>query len=330
MGRYKTEFWVGLVAVVGVLTALYMVHRTGDLRFERHSGYPVAVNVSDVAGLDTGDSVRVAGVYVGKVEEIRLVGSVGRVILSISNDVALYEDASARVSTYGLLGDRFIAIEPGSPGLRRLGPGDEIRTAQVPESMDVFLDRLSQVAGDIKRVTESLSNVLGGPEGENALREILTNTQELSRELATMAKENQGQIREITSNLASLTQEMEGVVSENREAIRKTMAAMPETAENLRGFTEEAHLFLKENRQGLSETLEQLRLASAKLNASLENIESVSKTIREGEGSLGKLVQDEALYDEAKNTLVEMRNLIEDLREQAPISALISVGGAAF
>jgi len=330
LGRYKTEFWVGLVVVVGLLTALYMVHRTGDLRFRPQPGYQVAVNIPDVSGLDVGDSIRVAGVYVGKVEEIRLEGRVGRVILSISRDVVFHEDASAQVRTYGLLGDRFVSIDPGSPSLPRLEPGSDIRAARVPESMDMLLDRLSQVAGDIKRVTESLSNVLGGPEGETALRDILTNTQQLSGELAAIARENQGQIREVTSNLASLTREMDGIVTENREAIRKTLAAMPETAENLRGVTGEARLFLEENRQGLSETFEQLRLASTKLNASLENIQSVSERIREGEGSLGKLVQDEALYDEAKNTLVEMRNLIEDLREQTPISAFISVGGAAF
>lgn len=330
MGRFKTEFWVGLITVLGVLVGLYMVFRTGDFRLDRRPGYKVAVELSDVAGLDVGDSVRVAGVYVGKVEDIRLDGGVARVVFSVDPDVEIYEDASVRVSTYGLLGDRFISIDPGSPSLPRLGPGAEIRTAEVPESMDVFLDRLSRVAADIKRVTENLSNVLGGPEGEKALREILTNTQELSRDLASIARENQGQVQEITTNLASLTREMEGMVSENREAIRKTMAAMPETAENLRGVTEEAHLFLKDNRQGLSETVEQLRMASVKLNASLENIELVSRKIQQGEGSLGKLVQDEGLYDEARNTLVEMRNLIEDLREQAPISAFIAVGGAAF
>lgn len=331
MGKYKTEFWVGVFAVVGVFTALYMVHRTGDLKFERHPGYRVAATFSDVSGLDVGDSVRVAGVYVGKVEEIRLEkGGVARVALSVSNDVVLHEDASARVGTYGLLGDRFVSVDPGSPDLPRIEPGGEIRTARVPESMDVFLDRLSLVAADIKKVTESLSNVLGGPEGEKALRDILTNTQELTRDLSQMAKENQAEIRKITTNLAGLTGEMQGVVSENREAVRKTMAALPETAENLRGVTEEAHRFLQENRRNLTETVEQLRLASERLNASLEQIQQVSQKVQAGEGTLGKLVQDEALYEEAKNTLVEMRNLIEDLREQAPISAFVSVGGAAF
>ena len=71
-------------------------------------------------------------------------------------------------------------------------------------------------------------------------------------------------------------------------------------------------------------------MASLQLEASLKAMEQVSGKIREGEGTLGKLVQDDALYVEAKATLREMRNLIEDLREQAPISAFIAVGGAAL
>ena len=62
----------------------------------------------------------------------------------------------------------------------------------------------------------------------------------------------------------------------------------------------------------------------------LDMLDRRSQRIREGEGTLGKLIYDEALYEEAKNTLTEARNLIEDMREQAPISAFISVGGAAF
>ncbi|MEW6444403.1 MAG: MlaD family protein [bacterium] len=330
MSRFKTEFWVGLFTIAGAVLALYMVARTGDLRFERREGYRLQATFRDVSGLDVGDTVRIAGVYVGEVRDIRLEDAVGKVTLSILPRVVVHEDASARVGTYGLLGDRYVSIDPGSPELPPLGPGDEIRNTQVPESMDVFFDRLNQVAGQVEQVTDNLSKVLGGPEGEKAMREIVTNTQEVSRDLARMTRENQAQIREITTNLAGLTRQLDGIVAENREAIRKTIAVMPETAESLRGVAREANDLLKNNRQNISDTIEQLRVASVRLNASLENIDLISRKVKEGEGTLGKLVQDQGLYDDARNTLVEMRNLIEDLREQAPISAFTAVGGAAF
>jgi phospholipid/cholesterol/gamma-HCH transport system substrate-binding protein len=328
--RYTTEFWVGLFTLISLLIALYMVFRTGDLRLERQPGYNVLVDFPDVAGLDVGDTVRVAGVEVGKVESISLKENLGQVTLSINHRVPLYEDATAQVETYGLLGDRYISIDPGHSKLPRVDPGGEIHSAVSPEELDALFAKLSEVADDIKAVTTTLRNVLGGEEGELALREILENSRDLSKELVQTVRQNQEDFRQITKQLALLTREMQGMVAENREAVRRTLATVPETAENVRKITTDARRLFDDHYEDISETLSNLRVASLQLEASLKAMEQIAGQIREGEGTLGKLVQDDALYVEAKSTLREMRNLIEDLREQAPISAFIAVGGAAL
>ncbi len=330
MRKYTTEFWVGLFTLISLLIALYMVFRTGDLRLERQPGYKVLVDFEDVAGLDVGDTVRVAGVEVGKVEAIRLEENLGRVTLSVDHRVPLYEDASAQVETYGLLGDRYISIDPGHSKRPRVSPGGEIHSAVSPEALDALFGKLSEVASDIKTVTETLKNVLGGEEGEVALREILENSRDLSKELVETVRQNQDDFRQITRQVAQLTREMQQMVSENREAVNKTFATMPETAENVREITADARRLLHDHYEDISETLTNLRAASLQLEASLKAMEQISGQIREGEGTLGRLVQDDSLYVEARSTLREMRNLIEDLREQAPISAFIAVGGAAL
>ena len=330
MRRYTTEFWVGLFTLISLLIALYMVFRTGDLRLERQPGYNVLVDFPDVAGLDVGDTVRVAGVEVGKVESISLKENLGQVTLSIDHRVPLYEDATAQVETYGLLGDRYISIDPGHSKLPRVDPGGEIHSAVSPEELDTLFAKLSEVADDIKTVTTTLRNVLGGEEGELALREILENSRDLSKELVETVRQNQEDFRQITKQLAVLTREMQGMVAENREAVRRTLATVPETAENVRKITTDARRLFDDHYEDISETLSNLRVASLQLEASLKAMEQIAGQIREGEGTLGKLVQDDALYVEAKSTLTEMRNLIEDLREQAPISAFIAVGGAAL
>ena len=330
MRRYTTEFWVGLFTLISLLIALYMVFRTGDLRLERQPGYNVLVDFPDVAGLDVGDTVRVAGVEVGKVESISLRENLGQVTLSIDHRVPLYEDATAQVETYGLLGDRYISIDPGHSKLPRVDPGGEIHSAVSPEELDTLFAKLSEVADDIKTVTTTLRNVLGGEEGELALRQILENSRDLSKELVETVRQNQEDFRQITKQVAILTREMQGMVAENREAVHRTLATVPETAENVRKITTDARRLFDDHYEDISETLSNLRVASLQLEASLKAMEQIAGQIREGEGTLGKLVQDDALYVEAESTLREMRNLIEDLREQAPISAFIAVGGAAL
>jgi len=328
--KHTTEFWVGLFTLISLLIALYMVFPTGDLRLERQPGYKVHANFPNVAGLDVGDTVRVAGVQVGKVEAIILEENQGRVTLSVDHRVPLYEDATAKTESYGLLGNRYVSIDPGHPRRPRVSPGGAIHSSVSSQELNELFAKLSDVAADIKEVTTNLKKVLGGAEGEQALREILTNTRDLSKELVDTVRQNQDEFRQITKQVALLTRQMQEMVSENREAVRRTLAAVPETAENVREITADARRLLNDHYEDISETLSNLRLASLQLEASLKAMEEISGKIREGEGTLGKLIQDETLYTEAQSTLREMRNLIEDLREQAPISAFIAVGGAAL
>jgi len=326
----KTEFWVGLFTLLGIFLALYMVYRTGDIRWEKTRGYEVLVNFRNISGLDVGDTVRVAGVEVGKVEGITLKKDVARVALVVDHHVALFEDATAQVKTHGLLGNQYLSIDPGHERFPRVKPGGEIQSSVSQDDVNVVMGKLSHVASDIQSVTENLKRVFGGEEGEESLREIFNSTQTLSREMAHIATENKEQIKQITTHLAGLTGEIQQMVSENREAIRLTMATLPETADNLRGITGDTRRLMEEHYEDLSVMFKQLRVASVRLDASLENMEEISQQIKDGEGTLGKLISDPELYDEATNTLREARNLIEDMREQAPISAFISLGGAVF
>jgi len=330
MHKRGTEFWVGLFTLAGVGLALFMVYRTGDLRWRTEKGYSVAVDFRNVSGLDVGDVVRVAGVEAGKVEAIGLLHDVAHVTLVIRHGVALYEDATAEVKTMGLLGNQYVALDPGHSRLPRVAPGGQIQSAEAQDSINVVMGKLSRVAGDIQAVTENMKKVFGGAEGQEAMRDVLENTRQLSDQLVSITRENREQFREITTQLAGLTGEVRQMVVENRAAIRETMASLPATADNLRRVTGDTRRLLDEHYQDLSVMLKQLGTASVRLDASLQNLEEVSRQIKEGEGSLGLLINDPSLYNEATNTMREARNLIEDLREQAPISAFISLGGALF
>jgi len=324
------ELWVGVFTLLGIATALYMIYRIGEFHPKKRAQYSISAAFEDVSGLNVGDIVRVAGVEVGEVLEISLHENRGRLKMSIDNKVPVYQDAAAMVKSYGLLGDRYVAVDPGHSQFPRVESGAEIQPSLSPDDLNVLIGKLNGVAGDIKSVSESMKNVFGGEKGEKSLREIFENTRNLSQELVQIVKDNQEQFRNITAHLASLTGELNGMIAENREAVRSTMSTLPATAQNLQGITEDTRQLLKTHREDISETIKQLKLASVRLDESLRNVEEISQKINQGEGSLGKLINDQELYNEAKNTLKEARHLIENMREQAPISAFIAAGGVAF
>ncbi len=330
MKRYSLELWVGLFTILGIATALYMVYRKGGFQWSKGMTYTVYVTFPDVAGVTVNDLVRVAGVDVGRVTGIELRHNMGRLALSINKDVPLYRDATAKVKTYGLIGDRYISVDPGHEERAPIPPGGEIRASEPTEDLDALVHKLNGIAGDLKQVTDTIKTVFGGEQGEIALRTVLDNTRELSDQLVRTVKDNQEHFQTLTHHLSTLTGELSGMVAENREAIRRTITALPATAEQLQGITRDTNDLLRTHKEDLSHMLSQLKVASERLDAALKNVEEVTRKINEGEGSLGRLLNDEELYTEAKNTIKEARHLIEDMREQAPISAFISVGRTLF
>ena len=198
------------------------------------------------------------------------------------------------------------------------------------DNINVVMGKLSTVASDIQAVTENMKKVFGGDTGREAMQEILANTRDLSGQLLEITQENREQFHQITTHLAALTGEIQIMVAENSAAINETVATLPQTADNLRSITAETRQLMQAHREDLSNMMTQLSLASKRLDASMQNMEYISQQMRDGEGTLGMLINDPSLYDEARNTMLEARNLIEDLREQAPISAFISMGGVVF
>jgi ABC-type transporter Mla subunit MlaD len=87
---------------------------------------------------------------------------------------------------------------------------------------------------------------------------------------------------------------------------------------------------LGDNEADVKQTMASLRETAPKLQATMDRIDRISAKIENGEGSLGKLVQDDTLYDEASRMFKESRHAAEDVREQVPIITFTSVLFGAF
>ena len=333
-GKRSTELRIGasvvLFAAVAVATALYMVYTTGDLRFERKQGTAVTVHFENASGLDEGDSVEVAGVEVGEVTEISLERGAAKIVAEIDGDVAVYRDAQASIETYGLLGDRYVNIHPGSAETGLVGTGAEIGQRISPESMDAILMRLGEVAEDVHNVAHTLSSVLGGEEGESSLRDIVENTRVASASLARTLARNEQAFARTMEQVQGLSADLAILVSENRDAIARTLERIPQIAWNIDAVTGDLAEVIGANREGLRTTMENLEEGSRSLADAMASIEEISRRINAGEGTVGRLLADDEMYIEARRVVRQMSEYVEDIKEQAPISAFLAVFGAAF
>jgi phospholipid/cholesterol/gamma-HCH transport system substrate-binding protein len=117
--------------LVGALSQLYLFTQLGEVDLRRAGGYTVSADFTNASGLDPGSIVELAGVQVGQVTAIQLIGTRARIILQLQDDVHLQNDAIASIQTKGLLGGRYLLITPGGSE-QIIPPGGKIRETESP------------------------------------------------------------------------------------------------------------------------------------------------------------------------------------------------------
>lgn len=117
---------VGLFVLAGLGAVGYLSLRVGGLDYRGPGGLIVYATFDEIGGLKERAPVRVSGVTVGQVESIHLADDLrAQVVLNVEPDLELSTDTSASIRTNGLLGDQFVALEPGGED-ELLQPGDEL------------------------------------------------------------------------------------------------------------------------------------------------------------------------------------------------------------
>lgn len=151
MKRNVIETVLGAVVLLVAGVFLVFAYNSADLR--PVVGYKIAARFNAIDGLTVGSDVRVGGVKIGSVVEQRIDPESYQavVVMSIRPDIGLPDDSVASVSSEGLLGGKYVRIDPGgSDG--RLGDGSEMAETRDIVSLEEMLGKV------IFLVTDELEN----------------------------------------------------------------------------------------------------------------------------------------------------------------------------
>ena len=255
------------------------------------------------AGLEPKANVKMAGVPIGKVEEIKLVGNNARLVLRIQEGIKIPIDSVVSIQTQGLLGEKYVEILPGKETGRMLPPGGRMANTVPPANLDEIIRKVSMISEDVKNFTSTLSQTLGTEEGRKALADIIRNTRETTEVLRAVVKGNEERLNRILANVDTLSTDLREISSANKEDLRVTIANLrsfsetlkteaPGLARKLQEMSERVSGVIGENRENIKESIENIKAASAKLDNTLESAGKVMARIERGEGTLGKLVSD--------------------------------------
>ena len=150
MKKYSIETAVGIFVVIGLICVGYMTIKLGKVSLFGDDTYPIYARFASVSGLRVGSSVEIYGIQVGTVTSLDIDSEkqMGVVGMTISKGMKVYDDAAATIKSAGLIGDKYVKIDPGGAGVV-LKPGGMMTQTSVPADIEDLIGKYA--FGDTKK-----------------------------------------------------------------------------------------------------------------------------------------------------------------------------------
>ncbi len=150
MKKYRQETVAGIFVVIGLLCLGYTAVKLGKVSFWGNDTYILYARFTSVSGLRIGNPVEMFGVQIGEVEDLKMdqKNQMALVTLEIKNGIMIYGDANAWIKTEGLIGDRYVSVDPGGAA-PPLEPGETITQTQPPVDIGDLIGKY--VFGGVKK-----------------------------------------------------------------------------------------------------------------------------------------------------------------------------------
>ncbi|MBA22447.1 MAG: ABC transporter substrate-binding protein [Flavobacteriales bacterium] len=245
-----------------------------------------------VEGLQSGTTVTVNGLSVGKVSSIDFLPNSNRILVkfTVRNDLNFSKNSIAEIYESGLIGGKSIAIIPVLDRNRILVSGDTLVSRTKPGLTDVvgseiapLQKKLEQILINVDTLVSSLNTVLDD-KAQQGLNKALS------------------EVSVTVSNLNSISNSLSKILVSQESNINQTINNFSEASANINQISD-----------SLSKT--DLKALVSEIENTATTLNSIFKSIDSGEGTLGKLMKDDGLYNNLEASTKEVKLLIKDLKE---------------
>jgi phospholipid/cholesterol/gamma-HCH transport system substrate-binding protein len=278
--RERNPVIIGAVSFAVIAGLLMMAFRASSLPIIGGGDVYYAA-FSEAGGLQEGNEVRIAGVRVGKVEEIELAGDHVRVGFRVDQEAEFGQESHASIRVKTLLGAMYLAVEPAGDG--QMSEGSEIPVERTTSPFDVVeaFSGLAETSSEIDtdRLAESLTTM--ADLSRNTPEEFRATLDGVSRLSANVAEKSE-QINTLLQNLEKVSK----VLDERDEAIIALMRDADVLFRALVQRREAIHDLLVSTSQLSQELTLLVRQSRADLKPALDHLESVVQVLNKNEDNI--------------------------------------------
>jgi phospholipid/cholesterol/gamma-HCH transport system substrate-binding protein len=279
---------LGFMVVVALTIVIFAIMWGKNISLTKKY-YHATIFFPDVTGLEKGASVLVNGILEGKVINFILKNEGVIVEVMIHHDVKLNSDAYAYIEAPDLMAERVVSIIPGHSGIDfpkgENIPGEPSYSfSRIFSSVNDVGDNLNKTLIEIKSTTISLRNIMEDPALLNNLDRAMNDLTSATASLREIIASSQPQIDSSLNNINSASRKVSDLVNKHSGSLDSTLSQLTEISRQLRKLSIDAQEY--------------------------------SQTLRNQEGTLGKLLYQDDLYQKLNQTTADLDSLINEIRKK--------------
>lgn len=307
--KLNREFKIGFFGII-MIAALYwgVNFLKGTDLFSSTVHYYAAYD--QVNGLQPSASIVIKGFKVGSVSDIAYDPQRSKNVVvefAVKSKYRIPRDTKARIFSDGIMSGKSVELELGS-STDFLHEGDTLFS-------EINKDFLEVAGSEFEFLKQRANDLIG---------EVLVTLKSIN----ALIGENSSSIRATLDNMAAISGDLRGVLSDQKANLGETMANLNALSHSLERSSGQIERIIG-NTADFTDSLSKAQIPSAvaELRGAVGSLGDILGKIESGEGTLGMLVADKALYDSLVASSANLSALLEDLRKHPSRYVNISVFG---
>ncbi len=301
--KISREIKTGIIVIGGILLFIlgFSYLKSTPLFDNSKTFYAV---YQHVGGLQPGTQVTINGFNVGKVNDIKFKNSTGKLVVtfSVDNTFEFSKNSKAELYDTGIIGGKGIQIQLAMDNAALAKSGDTLQSEIKPGLTDLVQQRLAPLQLKVEGAVTNADSLLAN------FNEILDD-----RTKKDLQQSIHG-LNELVKSFQNSADAVNGLLQSNKEELDNSIANINNITTNFSNLSDSI------SGAGLVNTMKSLESTVANLDLLLAKIEK-------GEGTLGKMMHNEALYDNLSNASRELDLLLQDFRLNPKRYVNVSVFG---
>jgi phospholipid/cholesterol/gamma-HCH transport system substrate-binding protein len=297
-----------VIALLGFFSFKFIAKGMGG-----NKGYVVFALFRDATGLVDKSRVQVAGLSIGEIVDRRLQGSFARVDIRIKPETKLWSNATVFKKSASLLGEYYLEIDPG--------------TDQSPDPVtgQIVTNHLLKEGDQIPNVVEAVTTteiLVQVQETLPVLRQILTDVQRITegplQEIAASVKQgvdrNSAAAEKLLTHIDQVVGDIRGITAgPSNEDIKKSITNIREITEGVRELVGKGGGEVTSTGEKIRSNLDKIGMAVDNLNRTLENVSQVSERVNKGEGTVGRLLNDDTIANNVEQITEDVGGFVRSI-----------------